>query len=309
MASGGFLTVPLGDDKKNCLRPPEGVRSEPLSKKGEEIRVTFWGTRGSLPTPGRSTLRYGGNTSCVEIRNGNHRLILDAGTGIRPLGLSLIKKGGSRSIPIFITHTHMDHIGGLPFFPPALKKRTTLKIFGPRGLKGALSRLFPFSKLPSRRIVCEIGPTRLRVPSFQVSSFWTNHPGGALAYRIVSPRGKTIVYASDHEPVASFCHGKQGLTDGRFASFLNAPDLLIMDAQFLDGEYGACRGWGHSSVVQTVRLALRCRARHLVLFHHDPGHSDKILLKKLAKARKLIARSGKKLACSLAAEGRTFTLK
>ena len=178
----------------------------------------------------------------------------------------------------------MDHIAGLPFFRPALQRRRLLAIYGPPGLKKSLNRLFPFSILPSRRRIREIRPGTFRVPPFLVSSRWTNHPGGSLAYRITAPSGKTIVYIADHEPTGRHLHGKRGVSDGALALWMRGADLLIMDAQYFEGEYKSRKGWGHSPVSHTVRMALSAGIRRLSLFHHDPSHSDRLLEKKLRLA-------------------------
>ena len=277
-----------------------------LSTKGNPVSVRFWGTRGSIAAPGRSTVRYGGNTSCLEVRYGKESLILDGGTGIRLFGQA---RNGSvdRNIRILVTHTHMDHIAGLPFFGPALKNGQPLDIYGPPGLKKALQNLFPFPVLTSHKRIHEIRTGTLRLPPFMVSTQWLNHPGKVLGYRIRVPSGRSVVYISDHEPGDHFCHNREAITNGSLARWIAEPDLLVMDAQYFEAECHARRGWGHSSIAHTVHLALESGAKKLVLFHHDPSHSDRILEQKLTQARKFIHRSGKRLPCHLAREG--WTLK
>ncbi len=276
-----------------------------MKKSESPIKVTFWGTRGSIAVPGPKTLYYGGNTSCVEVCWKNHFLILDAGTGIRALGLKLRKKEGEWSI--LITHPHMDHIGGLPFFAPALHRKTHLKIFGPPGLKKVLTQIFPFSILPSRKEIFEKRGGKILNKIFHVEACLVNHPGGALAYKIRTPF-KTIVYISDHEPSEKFRHSEKAPTSRKLASWLHQADLLIMDAQYLDSEYKHRRGWGHSPLSYAVDLALKAKVKELILTHHDPSHSDKMLHQKLKQAQQRVNTSGQRLGVKLAREGQSVFL-
>ncbi len=269
-----------------------------------KTKVVFWGTRGSIPTPGRSTFRYGGNTACVEVRSGNRVLILDAGTGIRELGRNFPRQ---TDIPVLIGHTHQDHIGGLPFFAPALERKRRIRIFGPRGLKRRLEQLFPFPVLPARRVVHEIGPGSFRLSGFRVTCRRLNHPGGGFAFEVATGE-RRIIYISDHEPVNRYRHDGKGATDEALARWIEGADLLIMDAQYFEEEYRKRRGWGHSPVSYTVRIALRGRVKRLALFHHDPAHTDALLEKKLKLAKRIISRSGNRLSCFLAREGQWIRL-
>ncbi len=261
--------------------------------------VIFWGTRGSIAVPGRSTLRYGGNTPCVEIRQGSHRLILDGGTGIRPLGL----KGpwNSQPIPILVTHTHADHIGGIPFFLPAIRPGHSIRIYGPQNLKKALQHLFPFSVLRSSRNFIRVGSHLFRVGPFRISPHPLNHPGGALGYRIFFPHGRSLVYISDHEP-----GGRK--EEASLAQWADGADLLIMDSQYFDHEYRQRQGWGHSPISYTARFATAIRAKRLILFHHNPGHSDPTLEAKKVQAQRFLQQSTQRIRCQLAREGATIRL-
>ncbi|MBI2982188.1 MAG: MBL fold metallo-hydrolase [Deltaproteobacteria bacterium] len=271
------------------------------------LQVKFWGTRGSIPSPGKATLRYGGNTSCVEVLYGNHSLIVDGGTGIRLLGKSLSRKS-RKPVSILISHTHMDHIAGIPFFAPALNNGRSIRIYGPPGLKKSLQHLFPFPRLQSKKTIFEIKPRSFRISPFTVDCRWVNHPGGSLGYKIRTPGGHSVVYISDHEPVTYCRHGSWAPSDREMIQWIDRPDLLIMDAQYFEAEYKKRKGWGHSSLSYTVRLALQSGARKLCLFHHDPNHSDPMLKRKLAHALEIINREGGRISCSLSQEGTTITL-
>lgn len=277
-----------------------------MKNQSGRTAITFWGTRGSIATPGRATVRYGGNTSCVEVKSGKSFLILDGGTGLRPLGSGWGKR--SRQIPIFITHLHTDHIGGIPFFGPALERGVVLKIFGPPGIRKMLNHLFPFRILPSQRRIREVRRGGSRIPPFRVDWRWLNHPGGSLGYRIQNSDGKKLVYMSDHEPVRSFRHNSHLENDGVLIRWSQNADLLILDAQYFDHEYRRKRGWGHSSVTAAVSFAHQAKVKRLVLFHHDPAHSDRVLERKLRIARRELKKIGGKIACRLAREGETILL-
>jgi phosphoribosyl 1,2-cyclic phosphodiesterase len=289
------------------------------------VRVTFWGTRGSIPTPGPHTARFGGNTACVEIRCGQDLLIFDAGTGIRELGLSLLAEFAGRplTLHLFISHTHWDHIQGFPFFRPAYEATATIHVYGSPGQGRPLERVlrrqmdpdfFPvaFGDLASSLHVHEYRGTPFQVGETTVAATYLNHPGMNLGYK-VTHRGKTVVYATDHEPYRSTLevvgqraeagrdYGK--VLDDEVARFVTGADLYIGEAQYTDEEYPARVGWGHSSLSATVEVALAGGPRTLALFHHDPMHPDAVVAAMEAKARTLVAARGASLECFAAAEG------
>ncbi len=294
------------------------------------MRVTFWGTRGSIATPGPSTVVHGGNTSCVEVRCGSDILIFDAGTGIRPLGLALLKEFAGRPLilHLFISHTHWDHIQGLPFFVPAYQRSTTLHVYGSTGQGVPLEKLirgqmaadyFPVAlgDLASALHVHEYRDLAFQIGQAAVSAIYLNHPGMTLGYR-VSHRGKTVVYATDHEPYrytldllgqraeAGRHLGRR--LDDEFVRFIAGADLYIGEAQYTDEEYAARFGWGHSTVSATVEVALKAQVRSLALFHHDPMHDDETVAAMAEAARRLIAASGSSLDCFAAKEGQVIDL-
>ena len=278
------------------------------------MKVVMWGTRGSLATPGRDTARYGGNTSCVEvIGEAGARLILDAGTGIRALGMAL--PPGLRRVDVLLTHLHMDHIQGLGFFGPLFNPAMEVHIWGPASatlsLRTRLMRYLsaPLFPVPLRDLPCnlelhEVPCASARIGEFEITTNLICHPGPTVGYRITGPQG-VIAYMSDHEPAL----GQNCLrlpaewTSGQ--SLAEEADLLIHDAQYTDEEYTARVGWGHSSIAHALQFAALARTKHLVAFHHDPAHDDATLDRLMAVA---IAQAAPPFAVTAAAEGAVFEL-
>ncbi len=252
------------------------------------MRVTLRGTRGSLASPGPDTVRYGGNTSCVDvIGDEGTALVLDAGTGIRPLSAALPR--GLKRIDILLTHLHMDHIQGLGFFGPLHNPDAEVHLWGPasttQNLSARLKRylsppLFPvrLSDLACKVTFHEVPCVDVDIGEFRVSTASVCHPGPTVGYRIVSPKGKVLTYLPDHEPalgVLRFPVLPRAWTSG--AMLAENADLLIHDSQYTNDEYNARRGWGHSAIEQSLAFAQLAEVRNLVPFHHDPAHSDVFL--------------------------------
>ncbi len=248
------------------------------------MKAQLWGTRGSIASAGPDTVRYGGDTSSVEIIGGNgRRLILDAGSGIRALGLEI---HGAERIDILLSHLHMDHVQGLPFFSPLLDPASEVHIWGPisttQRLRERLSRylsppLFPIRvrDLPNVQFH-DVPPGEFEIPPFHIAADLICHPGSTLGYRITE-NGAVLGYIPDHEPalgVEDF-PGEATWTSG-FAIAENA-DVLIHDAQYTDAEYVERVGWGHISTTQLARFADIAKVKRLVTFHHDPAHTDGML--------------------------------
>ncbi len=250
------------------------------------MRVTFWGTRGSLPSPGPETARYGGNTSCVQVMGSDGTLlVLDAGTGIRRLGMNL--PGSYGEIHILLTHLHLDHIQGLGFFPPLDDPDCQVHIWGPgsvtRSLRARLSRylsppLFPIHlrDLPSKLVLHDVGSSQFSVGEFKITSAMVCHPGPTLGYRIAS-QGVVVTYMPDHEPALGARQFPSGPEWTSGYALAEDADLLIHDAQYTSDEYAGRMGWGHSSLQQAVGLGQLARVKQLVPFHHDPAHRDQDL--------------------------------
>jgi len=246
------------------------------------MKVTIWGSRGSIATPGPETAGYGGNTSCVEVRGDDGTLlVLDAGTGIRRLGATL---GPMPRVDILLTHLHMDHLLGLGFFGPLHDARTEVHIWGPASatldLRTRLSRylsppLFPvhLRDLECKLLIHEVPCGPISLGDLTITADLICHPDPTVGYRIRSGT-HTLAYLTDHEPalgVRSFPVEAEWTSGYALAA---DADLLIHDAQYSDAEYRDHAGWGHSSIGQALAFAKLARARHLVTFHHDPSHTD-----------------------------------
>jgi phosphoribosyl 1,2-cyclic phosphodiesterase len=276
-------------------------------------RIALWGIRGSLASPGAETARYGGNTSCVEVRGpAGTVLVLDAGTGIRPLGAAL--DGRVRRVNLLLTHLHMDHIQGLGFFAPLFDPDVEVHIWGPGSitlsLKARLNRylsppLFPvhLRDLP-RLYVHELPRRDFDIGEFRVSSALVCHPGPTVGYRIATRDG-VFTYLPDHEPAlgASRFPVSPDWTSGH--ALARGTDLLLHDAQYSSDEYPAHVGWGHSSLEHALAFAALARTRHLVTFHHDPAHGDAEVDRLTAAA---IAAAAPPFPVTPGAEGAVFEL-
>lgn len=261
------------------------------------MRLRIWGCRGSVPTPGPETLQSGGNTSCVEVSLDNGSiLVLDAGTGIRELGLELSKRGAQR-IHLLLTHLHLDHLEGLRFFAPLFDERVTLDIWGPRSpvltLKERIRRsfsppLFPIDlqELPAQVTFQDIPKVPWRIEGALLTASLVVHPGPTVGFRVEAD-GSSVAYLPDHEPALAGAFTDRPTDWISGGSIAEGVDLLLHDSQYFEDEYDERIGWGHTSVEGAVAFASAVGARRLVLFHHDPGHSDATLEQLEARARSL----------------------
>jgi phosphoribosyl 1,2-cyclic phosphodiesterase len=278
------------------------------------MRITLFGTRGSLAAPGPETTRYGGNTPCVEICGNNGAvLVLDAGTGIRRLARGI--PPSTRRIDILLGHLHMDHIQGLGFFAPLYDPDIEVHVWGPSSstlrLEARLSRylsppLFPVHLRDLPRLVCHSVPFPVfEVGPFRIRTALICHPGPTVGYRIEAD-GSAAAYLSDHEPALCAKHGRWLGPDWTSGYELaSGADLLVHDAQYTDAEYQRCLGWGHSSYRQAFEFATHTGAKELVPFHHDPSHDDDTLDHLLDDA---IERLKPNFRVSPGREGAVFTL-
>ncbi len=302
---------------------------------GSATRLRLWGVRGSIPVPGPGTVRYGGNTACVEIRADEELIVLDAGSGIRELGLALENEFGSRPInlSLLITHVHWDHIQGFPFFVPAYNDKNQIRIFGFNGANSGLQEIlkgqmatpfFPVAlyDLPGRIQFENPESMEFKIGKVRIHARRMNHPGVCVGYRVLTSKG-SIAYLPDHEPYDAFkLHAskshllspeqtqKRAREDrAELVKFLHGSDILILDSQYTDEEYQAHVGWGHGSLSSAISLAADAGVRKLILFHHDPTHNDQTIDKMVQTARKLAAKCKNDLEVEGAREGAEMTLK
>ena len=278
------------------------------------MRVTLFGTRGSLPAPGPETARYGGNTSTVEVRGADGTvLVLDAGTGIRRLGTQLPPE--LERIDILLTHLHMDHIQGLGFFGPLYAPKIDVHIWGPisstLSLDARLRRylsppLFPVHLRDLPRLHFHEVPRRpFRIGPFRIRTALVCHPNPTVGYRI-EERGRALAYLPDHEPALGLREGQWLEAEWTSGYDLAAgADLLIHDAQYTDQEYACCVGWGHSTYRHAFEFAARAGAKAMVPFHHDPSHDDTMLDQLLDEALRQL-RPGFRVSCGC--EGAVFEI-
>ncbi len=287
------------------------------------MRIRFWGTRGSLPKPGRTTLRYGGNTPCVEVRAPDGTLIvLDCGTGAHGLGQALLTGTHPVRGYLLLTHTHWDHIQGFPFFAPLFVPGNEWDIYAPQGLGQRLDQTlagqmqYAYFPITLAHLGAAVRYHNLAEEAFElggvrVTTRYLNHPGLALGYRLEAA-GVSVVYATDHEPHSSHSLGAGAgsepvhLEDRRHVEFLAGADLVIHDAQYTLEEYPAKRTWGHTPAELAVDFARAAGARRLALFHHDPLRDDEALDKLVTTCRSRAA--GSPLEVLAAAEGQSIEL-
>ena len=256
------------------------------------MRVKFWGVRGSTPTPQAGNLRYGGNTSCVEVRFGDNLYIFDCGTGFRTLGQQLESEAGGKPISahIFVSHFHWDHIQGIPFFRPLYENSQNQFVFHSSKRTRSLERVmeeqmsspyFPVdtSEMKAGRNFYDIEEGRTQLDDHaRMQTLWLNHPQGCMGFRLETREG-VLVYATDNEP------GDE-VFDKNVRKLAEGADVLIYDAQYLPEEYEARkRGWGHSHWREAIKVVMESGAKELVLFHHDPDHDDRLIDKVVEDAR------------------------
>lgn len=267
------------------------------------MSVRFWGVRGSIPCPGPNTVRYGGNTSCVEVLCGSQRLIFDAGSGLRMLGLALAEEGGPLDTDLFLSHCHIDHLIGLPFFTPAFVTGNRLHLWAGNlkaagGVQETVEKLmsYPLFPIGIEAVQGKVeftdfkqGETLTPRPGIKVMTAALNHPGGATGYR-VEFGGRAMAYITDTELSADEI-------DPALLELARDASIVVIDTTYTDEELPEHVGWGHSSWQQAVRLANEAGVGKLYLFHHDPEHDDDVMDRIAAAAAKarpgtMVAREG-----------------
>ena len=274
------------------------------------MQLKIWGCRGSVPSPGPTTVVCGGNTSCVGLsRDDGTVLVLDAGTGIRDLGDDLVERG-VRRIHLLLTHLHLDHVEGLRFFAPLFDPKVTIDVWGPPSTIGSLEDsiartfsppLFPIDLgvVPAQVAFHDAPRQPWKVESALVTAALVVHPGPTLGYRIEAD-GSSVAYLPDHEPALTGIEERPSdWISG--AAIAEGADVLLHDAQYFEDEYAERIGWGHSSVSDTIAYAKALRVGRLVLFHHEPHHSDDVLSGLEERAQDLLPQDGAR--STLAREG------
>ena len=279
------------------------------------LRLKIWGCRGSVPTPSPQTTKYGGNTSCIEVMlDDETTLVLDAGTGIRTLGLDLVRRR-IRHVHLLLTHLHLDHLEGLRFFAPLWDEQVTLDIWGPRSpvvslrdriLRSFSPPLFPidFRDVPARISFHDLPAQTWQVEGISLDADLVLHPGPTLGFRLEAGRS-SLAYLPDHEPALT---GIDALSPDWISAgaLAHSADLVLHDAQYSEEEYETKIGWGHSSIADAVAFCSAVGADRLVLFHHDPEHSDRELEELEGRARELTGKD--RVPPVLAREGMTLEL-
>ena len=276
------------------------------------IEAACWGTRGSIASPGPDTVKFGGNTPCLEIRvRDGRRFIFDAGTGIRPLGVSMMDEGSTRDAVVFLTHFHWDHIQGFPFFMPLYDADVSLRIIGPDQAHADIKELFatqmasinfpvPFTELSAKKEFSNLDGGVWEEDGFTVRAMRMRHPSFTVGHRI-EYGGAALAYMPDNELAGEHYDVGEGWRK-RLVDFLGDVDVLIHDAMFTDEEYGSKLDWGHSTFSQTVELAHEAGAKKVLFFHHDPRRSDQELSEIVDSHRTQAAARGYSVEIDAAAE-------
>ncbi len=295
-----------------------------------KTQLRFWGVRGSYAAPFPSHLGVGGNTSCVEIKSGDHLLICDAGTGIIPLGNELIQQNEIRELLVILTHYHWDHVCGLPFFVPAFSPDWKINFFGPGDNTAAIEEHVsaqmqaPYFPVGTETWLAETNYLKPKNDDFQYGPMKINfsnvhHPGITFGYRI-EVNGKNIVYASDNECMfieKAIKHRSTEFNEEEHELFkemiceehqselnlIKNADILIHDAQYTQADYDKKRGWGHSCYIDTINIAIDADVKELYLFHHDPNYDDDAIAAIHKHSNEIIKEKGSSLICHIAKEG------
>ena len=284
-------------DSAADTRTPPAARGAKLDMEeglGDCVTVRCWGTRGSIPSPGPKTVRFGGNTTCLEVNVREQRIIFDAGSGIRPLGMDIVERGPN-AIPIFLTHFHWDHIQGFPFFAPLYDPEDRIRVIGPKqkdidvqnlfaGQMGPIYFPVPFSFVSAEMEFGHLNHGSYEVGDFVLDVMRVRHPSFVLGYRI-EVSGRVVCFIPDNELDGDGYGELEPGFDSRIVDFVGDADLLIHDSMYTEEEYPHRAGWGHSTFEQSLRLAREAGVKQLLFTHHDPTRTDYELEAIIAKMR------------------------
>jgi len=288
------------------------------------ITIKFWGTRGGIPTPGPGTVRYGGNTPCVEARMGDATFVFDVGTGVRALGIDILQRGKPFDGHVFIGHCHWDHIQGFPFFAPAYIPGNKVTVYGSQGsgrgirevLEGQMSHdFFPveIKDMGGDVQFVDLEQGTHDIAGKTVKTLHLNHPGLSMAIRL-EHEGKSFVYSSDSEPFREIL-GRQQFPEGSpmteyideldslLVNFAKDADLLVVDGQYTREQYRSRLGWGHATMDDAVETAMAANAKRVAVYHHDPAHNDEFLDEQMARLQQMTADAGSSTEVIGACEG------
>lgn len=278
------------------------------------MKIKFYGVRGSIATPGPDTVRYGGNTACVSVRaNDDSLFVFDAGTGIKVLGDEMLEKSSNDDIHLMFSHYHWDHIQGFPFFLPAYQSDQTIYLLAAHMQDDQTHKVLtqmtdPHFPVPSDQLAADVNVLSVKdgeinIGQTQVKTQSLNHPGGGSAYRLDMPEG-SMAYVTDNE---IFPPDEPDTSYEEWVDFLQGVDYLIHDAMYVDDELQKTQGWGHSSVSQTLQLAVDAKVSNLILFHHDPARTDHQLDQILIESRTWMEFNYPSCQVFMATEGDEYT--
>ena len=303
------------------LLSPAPREAEALRARSVGYSLTFWGTRGSIPTPGPRTSRYGGNTPCIGISDGEGRLVvLDAGSGLRPLGSAMMTEGGGMVAHLLLTHTHWDHIQGFPFFKPLGVVGNEVHVYGAAQEGVPLSEILrrqmepavfpvPLSALAATIMVHPVSEGTFVIDGFQVAAVRLRHPGTTLGYRLAPlGGGREVAYLTDNELGPGGTYSVRSDWRTALVAFLGGVETLIHDAMYSESVIAARAGWGHSTPREAIDLAADAGCKHLILFHHDPECDDEAIDQRLRDAQSYAASRAPDLEVEAACEGGRLTL-
>jgi phosphoribosyl 1,2-cyclic phosphodiesterase/ActR/RegA family two-component response regulator len=302
----GFIPKPID---------PESFVKQVMACLSEHFTVRYWGVRGTLPVPGKKSLRYGGNTSCVSMEFPKQlNFVFDGGSGIKELSNHLLeRRGGKWSAKVFISHPHWDHINAIPFFAPMYIPGNEFEVIGSRHGGKSMRELisaqmddvyFPITlkEMGARIYFREVSAETLVFGDVEVKSIILSHPGLCLGYR-VNFNGKSFCYITDNEIYPKDLQFNNPAYEKDLADFMRGADIALMDTCYFDDEYRRKINWGHSSVSEVVRIAHDAEVKELQLFHHDPDQTDDDIDRKLDFAQNMLAKLGSKTICTAPAEG------